>query len=597
MKIFSFCIYGDDMKYYLGLRENIRLIKENFPDFHIFIYCGSNRNEEFLENIPKDSQIHFIDTGKDGSINMFYRYNPILLEDAEIVLMRDADSEINLRDQWIIRDFLDSACNTYSIQVIRDHYWHKSRITGGLTCFHLERLKTYPDVFVSLNTEFIQIFQELEENIHEFKYGSDENMLNERIWPIIKNNMVVYSNICVFKGETYKKIDYENTGENFCGNVINYSLINENIDCNEYNKTYQFNYNEYPIFKQIVWLYDETHYELVISLIEEYGFHRILFEEKPYILDYVILSIINRNTIDCIQDCFIKYQEFSKYNIIPGIKNQTTRFYNMARSLGYSIVGTCDPEYNPKEFEFVIYFGNYPDDFMSLPQSHKIYRHFLFFKDISLDRFESNHCWSNIDRIFIMGLEGEFERMHDTWMQLCLMNAPLDRIEEYRAKKDKDLNNIYIGATKNHMDCLGKMLDNSYNNCLFLEDDFIFTSRIRENQESLIEFFKRDYDYNICFISASKLHVRKEYDDLLLLSKQQCTTSSGYLVSKKNIDIVYNKVKEGYDALLENPTLSHIYCIDRYWSCLDKLYIFKKKLGYQKPSLSKITGNMNMSLD
>jgi GR25 family glycosyltransferase involved in LPS biosynthesis len=269
----------------------------------------------------------------------------------------------------------------------------------------------------------------------------------------------------------------------------------------------------------------------------------------------------------------------------------------MVKSLGYQIIGTCDTEYLPKSNEFVIYFGNYPDDYMALPQSYQIYRHFLFFRNTPIDRFESNKCWDKIDRIYVMGLEGEFERMNDTWMHLCAMNAPLDRIEEYRAKKDKTLTDIYIGATKNHLDCLKTMKEAGHGCCLFLEDDFVFTSRIRENQESLEKFFEKDYDYNICFLSASKFHERKEYDDLLLESKQICTTSSGYLVSKTNIDTVFNTVREGYELLLENPESSHIYCIDRWWTCLDKLYIFKKKIGFQKPSLSKITGNLNVSLD
>ena len=39
------------------------------------------------------------------------------------------------------------------------------------------------------------------------------------------------------------------------------------------------------------------------------------------------------------------------------------------------------------------------------------------------------------------------------------------------------------------------------------------------------------------------------------------------------------------------------YCIDRYWSKLDKIFIFKNKLGYQKPSLSNITKYLNINLD
>jgi len=596
MKIFSFCIYGDDLKYYFGLRENIRLIEEYFPDFHIFIYVGSNRLDDFLNTIPRSDKIYWIDTNKDGPINMMYRYMPILLEYSEVVFSRDADSEINERDRWAIRDFLENTSQKSAIQTIRDHYYHKSRLSGGLTGIHLKYLqKNNKDILDNLKIVFSQIIQN--DSIENIQYGDDEKILNERIWPILKEKLIVYSNINVFEGETYKPIDFENNGHNFCGNVVIYEKSGENSNIIKYNKYYQFNYYDYPILEQVIWLYDQKQNELVIDIVDEFGFHRVPLEHKSHVLDYVIISLISRNSLDALRECFIKYQEFAKYDILDGIKNQLPLFFEMARSLGYQIIGTCDPEYIPKLFEIVIYFGNYPDDYMALPQSHKIYRHFLFFREIPLDRFISDKCWDKIDRIFIMGLEGEFERMHDTWMHLCEMNAPLDRIEEYRAKKDKDLQNIYIGATKNHMDCLEKMKVSGYETCLFLEDDFVFTSRIRENKKSLEEFFERDYDYNICFLSASKFHERREFDDLLIESKQICTTSSGYLVSKTNIEIVYNKVREGYNLLLENPDLSHIYCIDRFWTSLDKIYIFKKKLGFQKPSLSKITGKMNMELD
>jgi hypothetical protein len=599
MKIFSFCIYGDDIKYYLGLRENIRIIIEFFPEYHIFIYAGSNRLDGFLNRL-KDNKINIIDTGKEGIINTIYRYSPILEKEVECVIIRDTDSEVNARDRWTINDFLNEDNNNSSkksVQVIRDHIWHKSKIMGGLTTFKKS------DTLVIVGKELKSIFMDLNKGNIPIDYGFEEKLLSQRIYPIIKDEILVYSNICVFKNEEYRNIDFENNGENFCGNVVIYekqeseNSTDDFIENYNYKKKHQFNYFYYNILKHIYWLAEQSHLELIISCVDEFGFHRIPFEQKSHILDYYIFSLINRKSFDCILECFTKYQEFAKYNITSGVKTQIPAFFNMVRSLGYSIIGTCDTDYQPNLMEFVIYFGNYPDDFMSLPQSFRIYRHFLFFKDIELDRFISNKCWDNIDRIFIMGIENGCERINNTWMHLCSMNAPLDRIEEYRAKKDADLKDIYIGATKNHLDCLEIMYNNSYNNCLFLEDDFVFTSNIRENQKSLFKFFENDYDYNICFLSASKFHERKEYDDLLLLSKQICTTSSGYLVSKKNIELVLNTVKEGYELLMKYPDQSHIYCIDRFWTKLDKLFIFKKKLGFQSPSLSKITGRMNNELD
>jgi len=577
------------MKYYLGLRENIRIICEFYPEFRIFIYAGINRNQEFLDSLKSEfsQNLHFINTEKDGPFNMFFRYLPIILEAVELVIIRDADSEVNERDRWAIDDFLNDSNPQYSVQVIRDHFFHKSRITGGLSAFKLSRLSQI-ELLPSLKTEFSQILTEINGNKHEFKYGSDENMLNERIWPIIKDVIIVYSNICVFEGEAYRTIDFKNDETNFCGNVVLYESLN---------KQHQFNYFHYPVLEQLQWLIGQKQYELAVLIIDEYGFHNIPFSEKSYIIHFVLIALIHINTEGSLRECFVKYALFAKYDIIPEVKSVVPLFFNMVRNLGYSVVGTCDPEYIPGPKEFVIYFGNYPDDYLSLPQSFQIYWHVMFFRDIVIDRFYSNKCWDSIDRIFIMGLEGEFDRMNTTWTQLCLMNAPLDRVQEYRAKKDAKLNDVYIGATKNHLDCLEEMKRGEYNNCLFLEDDFIFTSRIRENQLYLYEFFNRKYDYNICFLSASKFHERRTYDDLLILSKQYCTTSSGYLVSKPNLELVLETVREGYELLLQYPDQSHLYCIDRYWAKLDKLYIFKRKLGFQNPSLSKITGKLNKELD
>ena len=131
------------------------------------------------------------------------------------------------------------------------------------------------------------------------------------------------------------------------------------------------------------------------------------------------------------------------------------------------------------------------------------------------------------------------------------------------------------------------------------ENKFYSTYSIDDNKKKLKTFFNRKYDYDICFLSASKYHKREDYDDLLILSKQICTTSSGYLINYKNVEKIYNIVKEG-NELLKVTGDSNSYCIDRYWCKLcndNKVFIFKNKLGFQKPSQSKITGAYNCNLD
>jgi hypothetical protein len=85
----------------------------------------------------------------------------------------------------------------------------------------------------------------------------------------------------------------------------------------------------------------------------------------------------------------------------------------------------------------------------------------------------------------------------------------------------------------------------------------------------------------------------------ILETRQYCTTSSAYLVPNISLDRVYEIVKEGYDKL-EKTGDSTTYCIDRYWTKLQNLgrmILFKEKLGFQRPAVSKITGTLNMMLD
>ena len=583
MNIFSFCIYGTDMKYYFGLEENCRLINEFYPEYNIYIYFGITHLTDFLQNlITTYKNIHIFETGKDGLVNTLYRYKPLILLDIESVIIRDADSEVHERDRYCINDFIQSNNDNY-VQVIRDHYWHKSKIMGGLSHFINK-----DNVFRLLKDEFFKIFQEIEEGFHDIRYGFEEIILSNRIYPIIKDDVLVYSNICVFEGEKSKPIDFPNDGTNFCGNVVEYT--GSGFTKQGFTKYFKFNYYDYNIISQLEWLYNQKQYTIMTNIIiNEIDDNRL----NDQILYFKILALIHTLHIE---ECMDVYAKFYKFTITSQIKSTIPLFFEKSREFGYQIIGTCNLEYIPKLSEFVIYFGNFPDDYMAIPQSNQIYRHFIFKDDIVIDRYEYAECWEKIDRIFIMGLENEYERINDTIMHLVSMNAPLDRIEEYRAKKDVNLTDIYIGVTKNHMDCLKRMIDGSYNICLFLEDDFVFTSNIRENQTNISIFFERDYDYNICFLSASKYHKRVDYDDLLILSKQICTTSSGYIVNKTNIQIVYEKVKEGYEKLIETQD-SIEYCIDRYWCSLDKLFIFKNKIGFQKPSRSKITGNLNIELD
>ena len=143
------------------------------------------------------------------------------------------------------------------------------------------------------------------------------------------------------------------------------------------------------------------------------------------------------------------------------------------------------------------------------------------------------------------------------------------------------------------------MMNNKYNNCLVLEDDIVFNSDVETIKKDLETFMERKYDYDICFLSYSKYHPRRKKDDLLLISKQRCTTSSAYLLNNKTVEKVRDCIFEGYTHLLNGGDPNY-YCIDIFWNKLqedDKMFVFKRKIAYQRPNYSNITNEVAANLD
>jgi GR25 family glycosyltransferase involved in LPS biosynthesis len=258
------------------------------------------------------------------------------------------------------------------------------------------------------------------------------------------------------------------------------------------------------------------------------------------------------------------------------------------------VIASFDCNRQPSDNEIVIVYGNYPDWHESLPCSSKLYRHASLFFDIKHDVVEYHPSWESIDIIYILNLEDRSDRYSDTLLSLCSVHAPLHRIHHYKAKKDGLP--PYVGASKNHVDVIEHFQQSDLNHCLVLEDDIVFLDQKNEVWNNLDSFFKRSYDYSICFLAISKIGERQPFDDLLSMSKQACTTSSAYILNKRTSQTVLDVTKEGLEKMQETGD-HHNFCIDRYWCKLPNILFFKRKLAYQRPSFSNLTKSVNFHLD
>ena len=592
-KVFSFCIYGGLEKYCRGLLKNIEIIQERFPDFLVYVYVGDNVPSDYLDQYRKSTNVKLIMTNENGANLMCYRYYPLDDDDVEIMFSRDCDSRVNERDEWAIRQFIASE---KKVHIIHDHFWHKTKITGGLCGFKkgcLDRkIQDLYHTWLNANKQYAN------------KYGADQTFLAEVVYDKFKiSDILVHSDIVGHHGQNVINFPpelYDNF--HFVGNV--YNFVNDQ-------EIPEFTYEDYNLPSHIQWLAGEDQWPLIIKT----GHHllnnqNIMFSKYSY-----------RDRYNLLFNLFLAYYYTAQYEIcLETLRNyEYTMVDNhlilssnhllgkLRKERGKKIISTFSPEREPKDDEIVICYGNL-FDYKSLPSSNKIFRHPIFFSTIKHDEVEFADCWQAVDQIYIINLPERQDRYMEFLLELCHMEAPLDRVFHYKARKEDIIPNnkqcnIYWGATNNHYEVTKDFIDQGYNYCMIFEDDFTFVSHYERNKSLLKAFFQRAndeaFEFDVCLLSSSKQHEYRPADDLLNLSYQECTTTSGYILNKKTASQVLDCFKEGCDKMKETQDYTKYVC-DRYWKKLqgrNKFFIFKDKLGYQRPCYSSITGQTNLNMD
>jgi hypothetical protein len=546
MKVFSFCIYGNERNYYEGLLENIQIIREYFPDFEIYVYKGICDPKWIFENCK------VIETEREGAINMLFRYLPLTF--ADIGFVRDVDSRIYERDRWCISKFLKSSKNYH---IVRDHYYHKEPIMGGIFGW-----KKPLDIDLDLGATII--------------YSEDMSYLKTHLYPLIKSDALVHTNNHAFYGEHVEliKIPHKDTYD-FIGNVI-------------WNNKPKFKYFTGDILQQLIFLRNEDQFLLCQFLTDSIQLFNISYSIRSAIIDIAYNSNYYLKNIAKCQYWLSQYEfaELTHHSYV-----NSNYLFNIFEK---KVVATFDYTRQPNENEIVIVYGNYPDWHHALPCTTKIYRHASLFFDIEHHVVEYDSSWEPIDTIYILNLKERSDRFNDTLLALCAVKAPIHRIHHYKAEKDGLP--PYVGATKNHIDVMAHFKKSGKNKCLILEDDILFIDNHEFVWDSLNMFFSNEYKYNICFLSLSKIGERIPFDNLLSITKQQCTTSSAYFLNKDTINNVLEIASEGLQKMIETNDYN-TFCIDRYWSKLPDLLFFKTKLVFQRPSFSNLTKSVNFHLD
>lgn len=207
VKIFSFCLYGKQKKYCLGIIKNIEQINKLFSDYEIWITLGNNVPEEYINKYKLYNNVKLIYTNLTSGRLMSYRFfcidNPLV----QLMHVRDADSRLCDRDIWCIKNFNDSK---YKIYTIRDHKLHHIEIMGGLC--GLKKIEG-----LNIQEKYFSFKKENKNNIDY--YHSDQHFfINKIYYPYIQNIIAYSTKENSFKNENIINIP-NNLNNDFCGNV------------------------------------------------------------------------------------------------------------------------------------------------------------------------------------------------------------------------------------------------------------------------------------------------------------------------------------------------------------------------------------------
>jgi hypothetical protein len=185
VKVISFSLWGDSPKYTIGAIKNADLAKEFYPEFECWFYIHKVSVPENIVNELKNKEnvkIFFKEEDINTSKPMMWRFEPILDSNVELMMSRDTDTRILLREKLAVDEWLKS---DKLIHIMRDHPYHNYKIQGGMWGIKQNDLcdwnKLINDVRQTSNRLYDQLF------------------MSNMIYPIYKNHAMIHASFHKFE--------------------------------------------------------------------------------------------------------------------------------------------------------------------------------------------------------------------------------------------------------------------------------------------------------------------------------------------------------------------------------------------------------------
>jgi hypothetical protein len=206
-KVISFSLWGDNPKYTMGAIRNAELAKDIYPGWECWFYINVDHFSEGppwideLIMVGEHVKIMLVESPQDWRM-MFDRFQAILCPIVDVMIVRDCDSRLTLREKAAVDEWLASETGFH---IMRDHPWHGSPILGGMWGTKNNALP-----------EFLELLRGWKQ---EDRWQTDQDFLASEIYPRVVSNAMIHASFLRMEPHA-KDFPVPRSGTEFVGQVF-----------------------------------------------------------------------------------------------------------------------------------------------------------------------------------------------------------------------------------------------------------------------------------------------------------------------------------------------------------------------------------------
>jgi hypothetical protein len=178
-RVITFSLWGNNPTYTIGAVRNAEQAIRIYPDFECWFYIHEpSVPKEIVQKLRTFNHVTVI--LRSGDLNtlkpLMWRFEAIDDPEVEIMMSRDTDTRIWLREQLAVKEWINSGA---PFHIMRDHMWHGTQILAGM--FGTRKLPEMPS--------WHAVFDKVQQIGRDY----DQTFLRNVVYPLVKDRAIIHA--------------------------------------------------------------------------------------------------------------------------------------------------------------------------------------------------------------------------------------------------------------------------------------------------------------------------------------------------------------------------------------------------------------------